>query len=124
MNADARRARSGGSASLRAPGRLLAMTAVAAAWAAPGGGTGGYSGGGAAARGGGGSSGGGRRGRLLRRRREQPAAAAATAAVSSGSGEDMPGWVWAVIVGIIALIVLNAIYSQTQAQGLRRRRLR
>ena len=88
---------------------LLTMTAAASAFAAPGGGSGGYSGGGGG--GGGGYSGGGGGGYS-----GGGGGSSGGGGGSSGSGsyDDMPGWVWVLIVIFIVVLILNAFYQQSR----------
>jgi predicted lipid-binding transport protein (Tim44 family) len=82
---------------------VVLLLAVGSAGAAPGGGTGGYSGGGGGG-GGGGYSGGGGGGY----------SGGGGGSSGSGSYDDMPGWVWVLIVIFVVGLVLNAFYQQSR----------
>ena len=91
---------------------LLSVIVAAAAGAAPGGGSGGYSGGGGG--GGGGYSGGGGGGGYSG---GGGGGYSGGGGSSGGSYSDTPGWVWLIVIGVIALIILNAVYTQSRRRA-------
>jgi predicted lipid-binding transport protein (Tim44 family) len=88
---------------------VVLLLFAASAGAAPGGGTGGYSGGGGGGGGGGYSGGGGGGGGYSG---GGGGGGYSGGGGSGGSVDDMPGWLWLVIIGVIGVIILNAVYTQ------------